>query len=470
MTAVNTTIAYNLGGAGGGAGLYVQPGTTATLVNCIIAQNVNFLPPTYSAVPDDIGGGPVSSASANNLIGSTAAGGLSNGMNGNLVGVSNPGIGGLANNGGSTQTIALLPGSRAIGMGSTTIPGVVFPTTDQRGFTRPGFGNGVVDIGAFESPVFGAATTYTVNVTTDTDPTSGGSGSGTAGDLRYCINQANVNSNPAGSKIVFDLPLSDAGYVATGSWTITTSAPLELSEASGPEVIQGPGASLTTIRNGRFDGYNFNFVFQVDSATTATISGLTITGGPTNDVIIDGGAGINVIENGGIDIELFGTLTIDNCAIVGNASGALAGGGITNSGWLVVENSTIAGNQSMGSGGGIGNFGTLTVLDSTIADNFSGGVGGGIANSGTLTAVNTTIAYNFVRYGGGPTENATTVMGGGLYNDSTVSSVILDNCIVALNTDPSGADDVAGSGALRGQRLQPRRSRRDRQPHQWLQW
>jgi hypothetical protein len=44
-----------------------------------------------------------------------------------------------------------------------------------------------------------AATVYTVNATTDT-----GAGSGTTGDLLYCINQANANSNPGGSRIQFD--------------------------------------------------------------------------------------------------------------------------------------------------------------------------------------------------------------------------------------------------------------------------
>ena len=69
----------------------------------------------------DIGFGTVSGA--NNLIDDAAnAGGLSNGSNGNIVGV-NPLLSALGNYGGPTQTMALLPGSPAIDAGDTA-PGV----------------------------------------------------------------------------------------------------------------------------------------------------------------------------------------------------------------------------------------------------------------------------------------------------------------------------------------------------------
>jgi hypothetical protein len=61
-----------------------------------------------------------------------------------------PLLGPLANNGGPTQTHALLAGSPAIDKGDNTGA----PATDQRGVARPrdGDGNGslLVDIGAFE--------------------------------------------------------------------------------------------------------------------------------------------------------------------------------------------------------------------------------------------------------------------------------------------------------------------------------
>ncbi len=138
---MNSTIAYNdVASGGAGGGLDVNGGT-AILDNSILALNTSDI------------AGTVSSASANNLIGTGGSGGLVNGVHGNLVGVANPGLdpNGLQNNGGPTQTIAVLPGSPAIGAGSDNIPGVTVPSTDQRGVSRP---SDSIDIGAFQDRGF----------------------------------------------------------------------------------------------------------------------------------------------------------------------------------------------------------------------------------------------------------------------------------------------------------------------------
>jgi hypothetical protein len=157
LKAVNVTIADNTAGAGGagvpgnGGGLY-NDGGSATLDNSIVALNLNVS--NSPAAPDDV---PlaVSPASAFNLIGTGGSGGLTNGTNGNQVGVSNPGLSPLGDNGGGFPSIALMPGSPAIDKGSNALavdPATGQPlTTDQRG---AGFGrihNGTVDIGAYES-------------------------------------------------------------------------------------------------------------------------------------------------------------------------------------------------------------------------------------------------------------------------------------------------------------------------------
>jgi hypothetical protein len=59
----------------------------------------------------------------------------------------NPKLASLANNGGPTQTMALLAGSPALNAGNV----LSFPPTDQRGVARPIFL--LPDIGAFESPL-----------------------------------------------------------------------------------------------------------------------------------------------------------------------------------------------------------------------------------------------------------------------------------------------------------------------------
>ena len=139
-----------------------------------------------------------------------------------------------------------------------------------------------------EARVLLAATVYTVNAITDT-----GAGSGTTGDLLYCIDQANANPNTDGSVIQFDPTVFGTPQ------TITLSSTLTLSETAGPEAIDGPGASLVTI-----SGNNTVEVFSVSSGVTATLTGLTITDGRATQgggLSIDGGkvslTNVNVISN-----------------------------------------------------------------------------------------------------------------------------------------------------------------------------
>ncbi|MFI5365938.1 MAG: choice-of-anchor Q domain-containing protein [Candidatus Binatia bacterium] len=88
------------------------------------------------------------------MIGDAAnACGLTNAVNGNLLGV-DPHLGPLQNNGGPTQTMALLPGSPAIDAGDpngcTDAAGNVL-ATDQRGAPRSVPGDTRCDIGAYEA-------------------------------------------------------------------------------------------------------------------------------------------------------------------------------------------------------------------------------------------------------------------------------------------------------------------------------
>ena len=95
-----------------------MPHRATALYNTIVARNTEA---AASALASDIAG-TVAAASAFNLIGTGGSGGLTDGTNGNLVGVTNPGLGPLASNGGPTQTIALLAGSPAIGAGARRLP------------------------------------------------------------------------------------------------------------------------------------------------------------------------------------------------------------------------------------------------------------------------------------------------------------------------------------------------------------
>ena len=117
-TVVNCTITSNrvAAGEGGlyGGGIYDQI-VAAKLFNTIVAGNFRGAAPSTTA--NDIAG-TLATTSAFNLIGTGGSGGLTNGVNSNQVGVSNAGLGTLANNGGPTQTVALLTGSPAIDKGT----------------------------------------------------------------------------------------------------------------------------------------------------------------------------------------------------------------------------------------------------------------------------------------------------------------------------------------------------------------
>lgn len=151
-TVVNSTFSGNVAAINGGTlSLYdstISGGTTGventslTLGNSIIAGNTT-----------DLGTGDTFTDSGSNLIGVGNGSGLLNGANGDIVGSLaspvNPELGSLANNGGPTETEALLPGSPAIDSGNNLIiPSGVM--TDQRGAGFARIFGGTVDIGAFE--------------------------------------------------------------------------------------------------------------------------------------------------------------------------------------------------------------------------------------------------------------------------------------------------------------------------------
>src|SRR5262249_19710970 len=170
LTLSSSTVFGNSALNGSGAGLYVDPSATAVVSDTIVAGNQ-----VSSGATSDVSGA-LDSTSAFNLIGDgTGLSGISNGLQGNQIGTDaqpiNPKLGPLANNGGPTETLALLPGSPAIDPGQPANPSTPaqpgspstpaqpanpppsssstgIPATDQRGFSR--LVGPAQDIGAFE--------------------------------------------------------------------------------------------------------------------------------------------------------------------------------------------------------------------------------------------------------------------------------------------------------------------------------
>ncbi|HWT01914.1 MAG TPA: Ig-like domain-containing protein, partial [Pyrinomonadaceae bacterium] len=161
-TLTNVTVTENRAdndgnGTGTGGGIHRVSGTFI-LRNTIVAGNYND--PSPSNVADDISGTMAAASSFNNLIGAGGAGTLVHGVNNNQVGVTNPRLGPLTNNGGPTRTHALRPNSPALDAGDNTLATNAGLTNDQRG---PAFNRFVdstdadaiatVDIGAYEAQV-----------------------------------------------------------------------------------------------------------------------------------------------------------------------------------------------------------------------------------------------------------------------------------------------------------------------------
>nr|WP_281248454.1 DUF4347 domain-containing protein [Spirulina major] len=140
ITLTNSTVSGNSAGNVGG-GLFAENGNI-TLTNSIVANNTD-----NGTAPDLRAGGTITAT--NSLI-EDSTGATITGSN-NIIGV-DPKLGPLANNGGPTQTHALLAGSPAIDAGNNGLVPSIRNSGDQRGFI-PGIFNGKVDIGAYE---FGA--------------------------------------------------------------------------------------------------------------------------------------------------------------------------------------------------------------------------------------------------------------------------------------------------------------------------
>jgi CSLREA domain-containing protein len=138
LVVLSSTIAFNSASDAGG-GIRQEDGLEnpnfVNLSNTLVARNQAPSGPDVRAVDGAF--------ARFSLIGNGSGSGLTN-SNGNQVGVSDPRLGTLADNGGPTRTHALLAGSPAIDAASATDS----PATDQRGVARPqGAGD---DIGSYE--------------------------------------------------------------------------------------------------------------------------------------------------------------------------------------------------------------------------------------------------------------------------------------------------------------------------------
>ena len=230
--------------------------------------------------------------------------------------------------------------------------------------------------------------------------------------LREAINYENANG---GGSITFD-----STVFSTPQTINLTLGQLDLSDTTGTETITGPAAGVTVSADTQ------SRVFQVDSGVTASISGLTITGGNTA-----GGGGGLYNDNG--------TTTLTNVTISGNT--AAYGGGIDNSGTATLTNVTISDNNGGDGGGGLFNTGTVTLTDCTISGNAANAAGGLSDYRGAATLVACTVTGNTVAEDGGGIKS------------SDYGTITLSNTIVAGNTAGANSPDVEGAISSDGNNL-----------------
>jgi hypothetical protein len=314
------TISGNFSPNGGGINNNSSPSYTSrtTLTDTIVAGNTTG--PGGTGTASDIGGNdPGDVTGSYNLTGTGGSGGLTTAGH-NVLGVANPGLATLGDYGGPTETMALLPGSRAIHQG-VAVPGV---TTDQRGFPL----DSPPDIGAFQ--------TQRGPLVVDTAIDGLGSPPGEL-SLRQAVNLADVLTG--GATITFNPSVFKKPSVIT-----LDGRPLVLSNPTGAVTILGPGFNKLTVSGG---GQSQDF--EVNQGASALISGLTITGGFSTGA---GGGVINV-----------GTLTLAHVEVEDNS--AAYGGGIFNAGTLTVIDSDVSNNVASTEGGGLYNKGAPVMLIGT---------------------------------------------------------------------------------------------------------
>jgi parallel beta-helix repeat protein len=473
LTSADTSLASN-----GGGGI-CNSTYGVTLRNTIVAANFH----STTAIADDIvliSGATVKTANSfYNLIGTGGSGGLTTGVNGNLVGVSDPKLGALQANGGRTLTCALLAGSPAIDKGdpSSTL------TTDQRGGFRPVDGDGdganFIDIGAFEYGVdLNAVRTATsMALSSSPNPSSSyqpvtftatvTSAAGTpTGSVQFRIDGLNSGApaivNASGVATLTTSALTLGTHTVTANYSGSQYYLASSATLSGDQVVinavintndSGAGSLRQAISNAAsgstitfaiptsdpgYDSATGKYTITLTSAELVITRPLTITGPGANQLTISGNNHSRVFN---LNIYQYG-VTVSISGVTISSGLANRGGGIYIGGYYyyyntlnltdcIISNNSTAANVTRfddnGSGGGIYSAtGNLNLTNTTVSNNSAVNNAGGIYMyySGSLSLTNTTVSNNTAgstlvnAEGGGIVSRATTFK----VTDSTISN------------------------------------------------
>jgi predicted outer membrane repeat protein len=396
----------------------------------------------------------------------------------------------LANNGGPTETHALLADSPAIDGGNgcrafdCSEPANEGPAlvVDQRGEPRP-YGNDC-DIGSVESP-YQRAPTATVTSTGTVTPT----GAPTSTPTNPPIETATPTETGTNTRTPTQTATPTPACVITATPTQTrtptpnttatiTPAPTSIMVTSDADGGAGslrqaladiaPGGTIRFGTSGPIVLTSGALQISKEVAIDADPYRVTISGGDlpsargqvfvvTKTTVLRAVDIINgkALDGGGIAMTN-ASLTLDGCTVKDSVASERGGGIAATGGTLTLIDTTVQGNSTMSLqdafGGGISAIGTrLTLLRSTVSgnsvDSITDGAGGGIFVGGNETLAsftNSTISGNTV-------SGANTGRGGGLAVSGNNSRAYLVNATVTQNGashNGGGVFNYGGSAAV----------------------
>ena len=353
LTVINSTISNNTASDLGGGFINQQPGASLTLINSTVSGNT---------ASETFGGGGIAIVDGtaelvNTIIANNPSGGdcgffstsvslTSLGHNldgdntcnlnsaGDLSGV-NPLLGSLQDNGGPTETHALLPRSPAIDGGNPAPPGSggnACEATDQRGISRPQ--GTACDIGAFELVELFVA--------------HFGSGGGLQSDV--VVFNPSSTASASGEVNFFDpdgAPLDSSGFLPGGnSFTLSPLGSATLSTTgAGSTVITGSATVTSDI--------------PISAVIRFDITGVGVAGVEASQVLTSAIAPVRRIGtlSSGVAVRNTGTSTIQVTLELKDESGNVVSGG--------TETKALAGN------GRIAEF-IETLFPNAVTTNFTG--------------------------------------------------------------------------------------------------
>ena len=403
-----------------------------------------------------------------------------------------PKLGALANNGGPTQTVALLAGSPAIDAGNTT------STTDQRGIARPQ--GSADDIGAYE---FAAAAPAKADTTTTLTSTRNPSTAGQAVSIIITVRPTSGSGRAGGTvtlkdgaTTVFTSPLAvdtmgngataynasnlspgthsfNATYSGDASNNGSTSAVLR-------QVVNADTSACSTVVTTNADASAGSLRAAVDCSNTTsgaqtvtfapnikgtipltsgqiTISdGVTITGPGASVLSVSGNRASRVFFIQPNLTTAISGLTISGGqtnAVQGDATGG-RGGGIYNAfatppvGKLTLSGVTVSGNQAnnnlgfAGDGGGVYG-GNLVLTGCAVSGNSApNGDGGGVYGY-AVTATGSTFSGNTAKFSGGGISTA---------QNLDVTNATLQNNAAAFGGAMSGRNTTVSNSSVSNNR------------------